>query len=55
MVTSVLLGLLIAAGLATILGWTADSRDDTYTLWPLRQPAAPTPVATPAAPVGGFR
>jgi hypothetical protein len=40
MIALVLLGLLIALGILSILGWTADSRNDEQKLWPLerRQP-----------------
>ena len=41
----VMLGVLIALGIAVMLGWTADSRDDTQKLWPLerRRPVSPMP------------
>jgi len=30
-----ILGLIVGLGVAAILGWTADSRDDEQKLWPL--------------------
>lgn len=45
MIALLLLGLLVAVGIATILGWTTDSRDDDQKLWPLRRtwPSGPNP------------
>jgi hypothetical protein len=48
MIAVLLLGLLIALGSLSILGWTANSRDDEQKLWPLERrhldipPTAPT-------------
>jgi len=36
-------GLFLALGLAVILGWTADSRDDEHKLWPLKPATAEVP------------
>lgn len=47
MIACLMLGLLVAAGLAAIRGWTADSRDVAQSLWSLERvrpnAAMPTP------------
>lgn len=47
MIALLVLGLFIALGIAAILGWTTDSRDDAQKLWPLERtrPDVPTPAA----------
>jgi hypothetical protein len=47
MIALVLLGLLIAAGVSAILGWTPDTRDDEQKLWPLQR-ATPIPARAPS-------
>ena len=47
MIGLLLLGLFVAVGIAAILGWTADSRDDAQKLWPLER--IPVNVPNPAA------
>jgi hypothetical protein len=42
-----MLGLFVAVGIAAILGWTADTRDDAQKLWPLEPARAKAPI--PAA------
>ncbi|HEU5271009.1 MAG TPA: hypothetical protein VFU36_13880 [Jatrophihabitans sp.] len=44
-----LLILVLTLAVVSIGGWTADSRDVRYGLWPIRQPRHP---ANPAGPVG---
>jgi hypothetical protein len=43
-----ILGLFVALGIAVILGWTADSRDDEQKLWPLERTRPDTPTRATA-------
>jgi hypothetical protein len=43
-----MLGLLVALGIAVMLGWTADSRDGAHTLWPLKGTRRYTPISVPS-------
>jgi hypothetical protein len=47
MMALVLVGLVLALVIVSILGWTADSRDDTHKVWPLERPQRDN---TPKAP-----
>jgi len=50
MVTALLILGVLALGIMAFLGWTADSRDDAQTLWPLERTVPHHPMVVPARP-----
>lgn len=46
MIGFLVVGLIVVLGIATVLGWTSDGRNDVHKLWPLDRNRSNAPCST---------